>query len=74
MNGLDQELLLTARHLSDIQSSVLAVGSGATQVATLSVDYLGSRGVGQLVIAAVDGALWARVCAPAIEKHLAGRA
>ena len=63
-------LNLTTQQLADVQAGVLLVGMGATRVATLGFDHVTERGVGSVVVVVVDGSMFERVVAPAIERQL----
>ena len=63
-------LNLTTQQLADVQAGVLLVGMGATRVATLSFDHVTERGVGSVIVAVVDGAMYEQVIRPAIERQL----
>lgn len=63
-------LALSPAQIIDVQSGVLLVGTGASRVATLGVDYLNESGPGQLIIVTVDAPMWEQVVGPAIRAHL----
>lgn len=66
-----RDLTLTPRHLTEIQVGVLLVGTGASRVVALGLDYLNEKGPGRVAITISDGALFEQVVAPAVKAHLA---